>query len=209
MPKGDSFYANVEGDPRVFTLTLPQVNALEVELRDKTILGFAPEKLEKVTLHWPDRTLAIGRLPTPKGQPSEWQAEPGYDPSGVDLSHFVTVAASLPDLKASRILQDSGPIAALAGLSPPRLAFELQIAGEAAPRWLRIGSSTVDGQVMATTAHGTEGPLFMVPQNAAWAPLLSVPGRARDLPANPFAPEPHETESVSRRLGVRVVGFIE
>ena len=190
VPKGDAFYANVEGDPRVFTLTLPQVNALEVELRDKTVLAFAPERLEKITLHWPERTLAISRLPTAKGQPSEWQADPGYDPSGVDLSRFVTVAASLPEVKATRFLQDSGPIAAVAGLSPPRLVFELQIAGEPAPRWLALGSSTFDGQVIATTSNGSEGPVFVIPPNAAWTPLLSVPGRAVDLPANPFAPEP-------------------
>jgi hypothetical protein len=173
-------------------LTSAQVIAFDVELRDKTVMAFPPERVEKVTLQWPGRTLAVRRLPTPKGVPPEWQPEPGYDPSGVDLSRLATAVASINDLKASRFVQDSGPIPTMAGLAPSRLAFAIQIAGEAVPRSLRIGNTTDDGQVLATTATGSEGPLFVIPQNPAWAPFLILPGRANDMPDNVFAPEPEK-----------------
>ena len=192
LPKAESYYANIDGDPRVFVLTSAQVAAFQVELRDKLILTFSPEKVGKVTLHWPKRTLAIRRMPTPKGGPPEWQPEPGYDGTGVDLARFVTFVASLNDLKTTRYIQDLGPFTTQVGLTPPRLAISIQLTGEPSPRWLKLGNATNEGGVLATNVEGSDGPVFVIPQNPAWATFLLEPGRANDLPDNVFTPEPEK-----------------
>ena len=193
LPKSDSYYATLDGDPRVFSLSAAVVSALQIELRDRTLLSFPPARVAGVTFRWPERTLALERLPTPDGTPPAWQASPGYDPSGFDVSHFNTTIAALNDLKATRFLRDDGPFPASAGLSPQRVTIEIQVADENTPRVLRIGNDFDKDQVHATFAPGSEGPIVALPVSRELLGLLREPSRTGDMPSEPFVPDAKPT----------------
>jgi hypothetical protein len=188
------FFANIESDPRVFSLSGTAVESLEAELHDRSVLKFPPEKVERVVYRWPTRTLALSRPPggSAPSAATAWKPEPGYDPSGFDPTRTGALVAALSDLKTPRFLQYSGPIPDAFGLSPPRLTIQVWTAGEPAPKVLRVGGVLNESQAYATSATGLEGPVFILPTGPAWDDLMRTPPRAGDLPVDVFqkGPEP-------------------
>src|SRR5262249_22778856 len=173
--------ANLEGDPKVFALPAALVDGLGAELHDRTVLKFPAAKAERVVFRWPTRTLALTRNQG-LGNRVAWRAEPGYDPTGFDVSRVDAIVKALSELKTLRFLQYRGPLPSDSGLTPPRLAVQVWTSGATAPNLLRVGSALSENQVAATTATGAEGPLFVLPTGPAWDELIKPPPRAGDLP---------------------------
>jgi hypothetical protein len=186
---GGQYFANIEGDPKVFLLNAGTVAPLEAELRDRSIFTFRPESVERLTLEWLGRSLAFRRTQTSPIAPIFWEPETGFDPAGFDPAIIPALLKTLSSLATPRYLQYDGPIQEIAGLNSPRLSIALQLSGEKTEKTLRIGSSRPDGSYFATTARGTQGPLFMLPSDPVWKAILTPPARAGDLPADVFAPD--------------------
>lgn len=191
---GGQYLANLEGDAKVFLLNAGTVAPLEAELRDRTLFAFRPESVERLTLEWPGRSLALRRNQVSPGAPASWQPEPGFDASGFDPGLVPALVETLSKLATSRYLQYDGPILDLAGLSPPRLSIGLRLSGETAEKTLRIGGTRPDETYFATNVRANHGPVFLLPPDPVWKSLLKPPPRSGDLPANVFAPEPAATK---------------
>ena len=186
-PGAVSFYANLEGDPRVFVVSGDVAAAFEVELHDRTVFSFKPETTDQITIQWPSRTVALKATPRPGSSPL-WNVLPGYDSSRFDTSNVGPLLSYLGDLKTSRYLQYAGLIAADAGMEPPRLTIRVRFANDTPEAVLRIGNARSDGLCFATTVTGGEGSVFLLAAPAFLNSLLNAPGHAVDLPDDPFAP---------------------
>jgi len=188
------FYANIEGDPRVFTLAAGVVAPMEFELHYQAVLGFKPENADGLTLRWPTRTLALERVPQPGGLGALWQPVPGYDPSGLESLRADELVKTLAGLKTPRFLQYAGAIAETFGLDEPRATIEVRLAegkgSSRAGRTLRVGNSAGPGAFAATNAEGDEGPVFLLPLDPALRDLFRAPPRPGDLPDEVFVAEP-------------------
>lgn len=185
-PGSLSSYANIEGDPRVFTLGPTLVLPFEGELRNKTVLTLAVKALERIVLRWPTRTLTLVKQVNASGEP-DWRPEPGYDASGFEVIKLREMAAGLARLQTPRYLQHTGPIAAEAGFNPPRLAAEFHTASDSRPRVLEIGASLPGVGFAAKTDPGAQGAVFVLPTSEAWEALVKTPRRHDDLPDDVFA----------------------
>jgi hypothetical protein len=188
-PMGPSF-ANIEGDPKVFSLPPATVEALGIELHDRTVLQYPGDKVERVVFRWPTRTLALRRPSETANPGAPWQPEPGYDPSGFDPSRVGAIVTSLSDLKTPRFFQYRGAIPSASGLLSPRLTLQVWTDGAPAPKELKVGAPLGDSQAYATTSPGAEGAVFALPTGPAWDALIRTPTRPGDLPDDVFTPSP-------------------
>jgi hypothetical protein len=184
-PGSKSVYANIEGDPRVFKVSVSLLSALECDLHDKRVFDFKPEEAQRVVLRWPSRTLALVRAAEPGGTASSWRADTAYDDSGFDVARLGPLVSDLAALRTPGFLQYSGPIPAGAGLVDPRLTIEVKTTGREAPL-LKVGNTLKDGSFAATTAAGPEGAVFLLPSAGAWKQILASPLRVNDLPEDVF-----------------------
>ena len=170
-------YARVSSSPIVFTIGPEVVAMFEAEWRDRTVFTFNPKSVDRLTLRWPTLTLnARPALPDPKdkeGEPDWTLADP---PAGLkfDQTQLRPLAKTLSHLQTFRYAQHTGPIPPGTGLFPPRLEVEVQPAGQVRPRVLRIGRTSPDGYVYATTEDGPSGTVFLLPLSN-WAPWLKTP----------------------------------
>jgi len=185
-PGTKSFFANVEGDGRVFLIGPGYVPALEAELLDRTVFKFKPEEVRRVVLRWPARSLALGRQ---EGR-TAWQPEPGYDDSGFDPAQVGPMVASLADFKTPRYLHYAGPPPAAFGLTEPRLTVEWSMNDKPLRYSLRVGNPLPDRSRAATSAPAPAGLVFTLPAGEVWAKLLTPPARPGELPDDPFTADP-------------------
>jgi hypothetical protein len=203
-----SYYANIEGESRVFSLSAAVVKPFEGELHASTVLSFKPDDAVGLTVQWPTRTLALNRSLRPGGMGTQWQAVPGYDPSGFDASRAAALIAALAELKTPRFLQYDGKLPESAGLDQPRMAVKVRLAESRAKasdaagltvKTFRIGNSLGEDTFTATTAEGDLGPVFVLSANASWKDLIRCPARPDDLPENVFTPEvaPSQTQTTA------------
>ena len=129
-PTADTFYANVTGSPLVFTVGGPQLQPLLAEFRDHRVLSFPAAKVTRLVLRWPGRTLSLAREAGPAAGPSAWKRQPGSEGIRFDLSRLDALVNALASLSVPRFTQYAGPFPESAGLDPPRLAIEVELAGE-------------------------------------------------------------------------------
>jgi len=186
-PTADTFYADVIGNPLVFTVGGPQIQPLLAEFRDHRVLTFPAAKVTRLVLRRPGQTLSLARDAGPAAGPSTWRRQPGSEGIRFDLSRLDALVTSLADLSVPRFTQYAGPFPESAGLHPPRLTIEVEVAGEPGKRLLRVGNAGADGAHFATAAPGDEGPVFLL-AGTGWAELVKAPGGAGELPENVFAP---------------------
>ncbi|MEJ7638214.1 MAG: DUF4340 domain-containing protein [Singulisphaera sp.] len=186
-PTADTFYANVAGRPLVFTVGGPQIQPLLAEFRERRVLSFLVAKVTRLVLRWPGRTLSLAREAGPTAGPSVWKRQPDSEDIRFDLSRLDALVHSLANLSVPRFTQYAGPFPESAGLNPPRLAIEIDLAGEPARRMLRVGNARADGAHFATVAPGNEGPVFLL-TDTGWAELVKAPGGGERLPEDVFAP---------------------
>jgi len=186
VPKTSTFYAALDDNPFVFTLSNEVVGLFEAEFRDNRVMSFPANRAERVVLRWPNRSLAIRRRPQPpKGQP-EWVDEPNSDARGVDFSLTGALVNGMAQLQTSRFTQYEGPIPSYTGLLRPKLVVEVSLGQEESPRTLRIGD-TFHEMVFASEGTARSGPVFFLPARA-WDALIKSGERLDTLPANVFAP---------------------
>lgn len=181
------FHAAIEGQPGVFTVHLASVLPLQAEMRDRSVLHFSIDEVDRVELAWPSRTLAVRPRAGPAGKTIGWEPLPGYDPTGFDLDRLGGLVAQLADLKTPRFLQYGGPVPEAFGLAKPRVTVRFRMKAPATDRVLRVGSGP-DAGAAATNVDGPDGPVFLIATPKPWDLLLVPPRRLDDLPADPFAP---------------------
>jgi hypothetical protein len=141
----------------------------------------------RLVLRWPGRTLELAREAGHGTGPSSWKRLPGSEQVRFDLSRLDALVNSLANLSVPRFTQYAGPIPDSAGLDPPRLAIEVELAGEPGRRMLRVGNTRADGAHFATVAPGSEGPVFLL-TDTGWAELVKSQAGAGELPEDVFAP---------------------
>lgn len=180
-------YANIEGDPRVFTLGPAALAPFDAEPHDKTVMTFKADAVERVALDWPSYALTLNRFARPGSGKPEWQPSVGFDNPGFDPARAGALVAALADLKTPRFIRYTGPIPEAAGLDHPRLTVRVKVAGERNERRLRVGNSVAVDSYAATTAEGDSGPVFVLKAADTWKALLKPPARPDDLPDDVFA----------------------
>lgn len=175
-----SRYAQVAGQPLVFSLGALALDILQAELHDHHIFTFAIDQANRLVLRWPGWTLALAR------RDDQWQPEPGSDLAGLDPKRFESLLSLLAKLETPRFVQYEGPIPPQAGLSEPRLTVEVGLSGGGGTRVLRIGAQQSDAHRYATADLGTSGAVFLLP-SGPWDPWLNLVGTPRELPRDLFA----------------------
>ena len=188
-PKSALFYAQLEGDPRVFSLSSAVLSGIEGELRDPSVLSFKPNTAQRVVIRWPSRTVTLNQYPVPGSAVPTWQPALGYE-MPIDLARAASLVNALGELKTSRFLQYDGPIPVAAGLENPRVAITIKVAGESREKSLRVGNALTSNSYMATTAAGDSGPVFILAVDPSWKEWLKPPARVDDLPEEIFTPLP-------------------
>jgi hypothetical protein len=180
-------YAMLAGTGRVFTLAPEALAILTSELHDRMMLGFPADQVRRLTVRWPDggRWSVARREQAFQGQPG-WGTEDGAGPAGFGAPQINALIAQLAGLNAARFAQYEGPFPAAAGLEPPRLRIEIELAGGLGTRVLRLGSGVPDGLLQATAETGASGLVGLVPA-APFAAWLPPPARPGELPADVFA----------------------
>lgn len=188
--KGSRF-ASVGGNPLIFTIPAEAAEILGAELRDRRLLDFSAERVSRVVLRWPSRSIALERGPSPADQPPNtpptWEPGPGADLSGFDLARVNPLLQTLSHLAATRFAQYNGPVSAATGLSPPAFAIQVILEGDPEPLELRLGANAPGDGRYATTAPGDSGPVAILP-DAGWPAWITPPRRPDDLPTDVFQP---------------------
>jgi hypothetical protein len=183
VPRSENVYASVTGSPMVFTLGPEALQPFHEEFRNHRVLSIPPEKIEKLTLRWPDRELAFVHEASPTGRGMVWKPVLGLDASGFDVSRINSLVASLAELNTPKFVQYVGIFPVSSGLNPPRLQIELLVARDKDPRILRIGNKSPEGPLLATTDTKSAGAIFLL-SGPAWAELVRSPKKPGDLPKN-------------------------
>ena len=169
-----SRYARVSSSPIVFTIG-PEVAAIfQAEWRERTVFTLDPKSTARVTLRWPGLTLNARPVADAKGAEPDWTlADP---PPGLkfDQTQLKPLVKTLAHLTTFRFAQHAGPIPAEAALFPARLEVEAEPTGRDPARVLRIGRTTPDGYIFATTESGPSGAVFLLPLSN-WAPWVKPP----------------------------------
>jgi hypothetical protein len=179
-------YAQVVGQPMVFTLSTDVLSYFDAEFHDHAVDSFPVAKAERMILRWPNRIVALRRRPQSQDRLA-WVDEPGSDTAGVDLSRADAIVAALSRLETVRYFQYEGVIPASTGLLRPRLVVEVDLGTKEPNRTLRIGYPNPDGTVFAATGTSDSGPVFFLPA-VAWNALIQSGERFVPLPESVFAP---------------------
>ncbi len=178
-------YATIEGRSLVFTLGLDTLMAFDAEFHERRVLTFDPSHVRRVHLAWPDRGFSM--VLEEKGGRRDWSTEGAVDAPTFDRSRVGPLLKETSDLSTARFVQYLGDFPASAGLSPPRLALRVELDDGTPPREVRIGNSTGNGQLYATTSVEGKGSIFLLPE-PLFAGWTRAPRHHDDLPDNVFAP---------------------
>jgi hypothetical protein len=187
-PKQEHFYANIEGNPVVFTLVAASVEPFRGEFHNHRVLAFPADKAVRLVFHWPDRTIPFDRVTRPNGPP-QWRPAAGIQVDAFDLNRLNALVGSLANLMTPRFLQYDGPLPTSAGFDHPQLVIDVVLEGNLGTHTLRLGDFVTQEEVAATTATGTSGPVFTL-LGPAWTELFRSPRPSYDLPDDIFAPKP-------------------
>jgi hypothetical protein len=190
VPRTLVYYATLEEQPMVFTVSASTISLFEAEFRDHRILTFQPDRAERVVLRWPHQTIALRRRrPAPARGEVRWMPDPGTEAPGIDLSRISALVASLAQLQTTRYFQYQGRYPSASGLRWPRLTVEVQLGPKGPNHFLRIGYTVENGQVCAAIGTADDGPGFFLPA-PPWNELIASGEHFPPIPDDPFAPAP-------------------
>jgi hypothetical protein len=178
-------YAIVEGRSLVFTLGPDVLAAIDAEFHERRVLTFDPAHVRRVHLAWPDRAFSLTQEER-KGRRG-WSTEGAVDAPAFDAGRVGPLLMTASELSTPRFIQYLGDFPASVGLTPPSLALRVELDDGTPPREVRIGRSTGNGLLYATTSAEAKGPIFLVPE-ALFADWTTPPRHHDDLPDNVFAP---------------------
>ncbi|WP_435009874.1 DUF4340 domain-containing protein [Tundrisphaera lichenicola] len=177
-------FAKVADRPLVFTIGPATIGILDAEYHEQRVLAFDPDRVTRLRLNWPDRSLSL--MPSGPVARREWLVEgpvvaPEFDPSRV-----TPLVNELSRLSTSRFLQYQGEIPKDTGITSPRLSIRVETEATSA-LMVRVGVPAGNGLVCASTAISDDGPVFLLPE-ALFGGWLKTPRQHDDLPENVFAP---------------------
>lgn len=159
-PMGGNTYVSVSGSDAVHTVRSYRTSALDKrldDLRDKRIVSFETDAVERMSVRWPEGGVLLER------EDGAWRMrEPVEGPA--DAGGIQSALSNLSFLRASGF-EDAPPSDAETGLDHPDLAIELWLApekegGEARHLSLAIGSAQPSGDRLVRAGAPT---LFRVP----------------------------------------------
>ena len=184
--KPSSRYAKLDEGPIVFTVAGDALATLGAEFRDHHALTFDPAHVRKVRLDWRDRGLTLVNRPGPNGP--GWAIEGPVEAGGLRPELAPSLIRAASSLMTTRFLQYDGPIPSPTGLEPAVLTIRFEFDDATAPRILKVGQPSAKGEVFASTASGSTGPVFLAPDAPFkdWIRPFRQPG---DLPDNVFVPD--------------------
>ncbi|MFQ5418456.1 MAG: DUF4340 domain-containing protein, partial [Myxococcota bacterium] len=151
-PVGSNTYASADGRPDVYVVPTYRVNAFKktlADLRDKRLLSFDREAVDRIDVHWPGEHVELE-----KGEDG-WRM---LRPQGL-LADQETVANLLSDLSFLRAngFEDDPPADDVSGLDAPAFAVTLSGGGEGDGEpfevALAIGSRPDGDERLARTIH--------------------------------------------------------
>lgn len=132
----------IDGDPQVYVISGYVVDHLSMhldQLRDLSLLTFAPEKITRLTL-----TDAAGKKTVVAKDGTSWKlVEPKVAPPQFDPQQVTAVLTRLQGLHAARV--ETAKSAAQTGLA--KAAATVELIGDGAPKTLRFGNEVTDGAV--------------------------------------------------------------
>jgi len=157
-PVGGQTYARREGEPAVYTIPTHRANALRrslTDLREKRVLRFDRETIERAELSWPGGGVALE-----KGEDG-WRVTAPVE----DAADAEAVDALLSDLSFLRAegFVDAPPPDPELGLDRP--AFEAKLTGEGGDGETRIHHLLVgdEQEGLARVARGAEAATYRIP----------------------------------------------
>lgn len=175
VPNSESSYAEIIGQPMVFTLGPDVLQPFKEELRDHLVVAIPPERVLRLVLRWPDRAISFVPKTNESGTPTGWQPEAGPDAAaGFDVPRLNALIKSLADLHTPKFVQYRGILPKATGLTTPQLAIEIQVLGTKNPHVLRLGQRSQEGPLYATVDSGDAGAVFLLP-GPSWAELARSP----------------------------------
>ena len=183
--RANTRYAKVADNPLIFTLGPEAIEVLDSEWHDRQVLSFDAKHVRKIQLDWPERGFSLNSIQDAGNR--KWSLEGPIEAAEFDLARVNPLLEATSKLATTRFLQYEGEIHKAAKLEPARLSIRLDLLDGSPVRTLRIGGLARPGQLFATTATGSQGPVFLVPETP-FAPWLKPPRRHDDLPENVFAP---------------------
>ncbi|WP_422930298.1 DUF4340 domain-containing protein [Singulisphaera sp. PoT] len=190
VPKQDAlYYANLLGSPMVFTVLEGAAIPFHEEFRSRQVVSFPMKQVDRVTLTWPDQTLAFGHHPTPRGGPQDWNPLPGSEKPSFDLSRVDSLVNDLSRFRTRKFMQYKGPFPKGTGLDKPRLTLRVDLVKGTKPLFLRVGEPMNAEEFYATVDQGDAGTVFLL-SGSGWPDLLKPPVKVLELPKDVFAPVP-------------------
>ena len=182
-----AYYARLDHLPMIFTLGAPTVGILQGELHDRRVLSFDVNRVNKIAIRWPNRTIGFTRIPGTNGETATWTPDSVDQSAEIPLSQISTMLTQVARLQTNRFLQYRGIYPIMTGLRSPRLTMEIRLDGESDPRILRIGNMREDGLVYAAAGAGETGPVFFLPATG-WNQLIKQNKAHDELPSDLFSP---------------------
>jgi hypothetical protein len=157
-PVGAATYVSPLGSGRVYTVPTWRLNSLRkslLDLRDRRVLVFDRDAVERIEASWPGGGVALE-----KGEDGDWRlTEPIEGPA--DQATVDSLLSDLSFLRAEGFVDDPPPDAE-AGLDPPAFALDLHTKGadeEGKPLHFALGS-VLDGKLRL--ARGAQPVLYQV-----------------------------------------------
>ena len=150
-------YATLDGAPAVFAIGPKLVTLLTTELRDRRVIGFPPEELDRVVVRGPEGSVSFRRETGGPWEPSSGDWPAGYGPDVLDR-----LIKALAALTAERFVQDVGPMPPGVGLTPPARTIELGLRDVDETATIRLGATAGTSRYAALGADGP-GAVLLVP----------------------------------------------
>jgi hypothetical protein len=162
-------YATLDKQDLVFLVQPAVVQALQGDLRDKTVLSFDPNKVKSIKLSgWKKAVGSTYTLDLQRKAAKDWTAKTPADFEQLDSAQVETFVAGLADLKAEKF--NAAPIEA----KDKVLQIEITLDGEKMPRTLTIGGLDAKEKAYAAQSSQASGESFLVAQ-ARFDKLLDGP----------------------------------
>jgi len=159
-PVGSNTYASVGGDDRVYTVATYQLSSFKKgvdEFRDKRILDFDPDAVDRVTIRWPEAKVVVVR------SDGKWQMVEPIE-TLADADTVEQLLTSLSFLRAAGFVDEPGPDEKT-GLASPQFAVELELRSDtegAEPKTVRLAVGGVDESGSHRFARGALKSLYLI-----------------------------------------------